>query len=427
MVNRSEERIASLFESLSREFPLLPPKLEEKRLRSLVYDSLRINGRADVKKFLAFSPNGHLQANEHLTFLESSAPFKLAEITTQAEESLFLMDKLTPHSQYELMVMSAGKVTKSALSEHDRKTRAVFFTIANNFPQYAKTHDLYPYIAFSYDPETFDRESGQCEKRFHAHFIGRSIEEMAVVRSGARQLSELSPLRRRRLIDESTVVGSILAYDFIRHGAPLYKLKMVRPFADDESPFLSFTLAQGWDTLLTDAFDADFIAIHSALVQVHESLMAACTDGQSGMWQRPSIQESTDDHQSQFLRSRLSNLKWIEPESLETLLNFLQNLKPSLLSRNSHLLRDSNFRDVAIHVYPLAGLCYSTAFFEIGGSVQMIIRPQLFSDLGGAGVELLQGVTTKLKRSSGVFSENEMLARKQFQLEFSQLIRKQFP
>jgi len=403
-MEKQESHVISLFEILASKNPLLPNHLENLRLQTDIFDSLNVKGRPDLNLFNQFMPERCSDANEYKGFLEISKPFLLKTIDQGMDISL--MDKLSPHALYELMLISTNPKLISCITEHEPKERKKIFQLFSIFPQFAKDLHLFPYIAFSYDPNTLDRESGQCEKRFHAHFIGRTKEELNTIAMGKKQLSELSYLRRRRLIDESSIIASMIFRDFLVNNLDLKSI-FLEPEKNYLVPSLKFNLIHGWNTLNSINFDEDFQAIHNGLLSVFADLTFDFTDGKFGHWQRPNLDRAN-------IKEKLDKYYWLLPESRETLEYFLEKLKPNLLKKVEYF-RNPIYRDITTQVYPLNGLCYSTAFFEEDGLPKMLIRPQLFSDLGGAGVEQINGVTTKIKRNVGVFNDEEMKSRRRFQ------------
>ncbi|MBI5456580.1 hypothetical protein HY969_02470 [Candidatus Kaiserbacteria bacterium] len=414
-MERTSIGLENLFEAVLRTDTLLPENLESKRLQVPVYDALHVKGRNDAKDFRHFSRKRDAQ-DEYEDFLGMSRPFLLQEVAAKDTEPVFLMDKLTPHSLYEVMIMSASVERKSSILDHDAATRRLIFNLMSKFPEYAHSRGLYPYLAFNYDPLTQDRESGQAEKRFHAHLIGRTSDELAEITEHQQPLGKISPMVRRRLVDETSILGSLIAFDYFKE-TPFRTIEIAPPLQQKNGPLLEFVLKKGWDDLSTREFEADFCQIHSGLEKLYELLVSGVAEGQSGEWKRPQLRLATDLPLEQSLRE----MKWLSPESRSAFLHFVKHLKSSILEK-THLFRNPKYRNITTHVYPLAGLCYSVGFCEDNSHVKMVIKPQIFSDFGGAGLEKLNGIITRIRRGVGTFDDKEMAERKKFQSGFVERI-----
>lgn len=419
--NRTDKEMVAMFERLSKPKPLLPLNIEQKRLKSFVYDSLPVKARPDIDNYRKFNPTDQLIEDSYGNFLKFSSPFVLKIIGKETDQPIFLMDKLQPHSLKELMIISAAPKTLFGIADHDKEARQNIFRIMSQFPQYAREQGLYPYVAFSYDPHTFDRESGQDEKRFHGHLIGRTQDEMENVVQKKVQLAQLALLRRRRLIDETTVLGSLIMYDYFADNSDLSSMYPIKPFTKKNCPSLLFELRDGWETLTSEAFDKDFLRLHEGLSQTFDMLKKVTTEGETTIWQRRNVKDIDELGVKQKIIEDLTGITWMSQESLYTFVYFLHGIKKHFSKWQIRAFQHPAFRDITTHVYPLADLCYSTAFFEENGRVYGVVRPQLFSDLGGAGVEYLEGTATKLKRGVNIYSYAEMEERMAFQQGFLKL------
>ena len=85
---------------------------------------------------------------------------------------------------------------------------------------------------------------------------------------------------------------------------------------------------------------------------------------------------------------------------------------------------DPRNRDRTTHVYPLADLAYSVCFSEQDGDLFAHIRLNVFSDLGGAGVSVINGVMVKIRKGVGIYDEEELAARASFQRGFLTALRR---
>lgn len=76
------------------------------------------------------------------------------------------------------------------------------------------------------------------------------------------------------------------------------------------------------------------------------------------------------------------------------------------------------------HLFPLADLAYSVNFSEHRGKLYGQVRVNVFSDLGGAGVAVLDGTTTKIRKGVGEFGTKELVTREEFQREYLTALRR---
>jgi hypothetical protein len=139
----------------------------------------------------------------------------------------------------------------------------------------------------------------------------------------------------------------------------------------------------------------------------------ACLTGTSGAWQRPVLDASRADQ----VRLPLSSA------SRDALEHYLAALRPGLLASTS-FYADARNRHRATHVYPLADLAYSVCFSEHQGQLFAHLRLNVFSDLGGAGVSLIDGTIVKVRKGAGAYDEEELAARAHFQRGFLTALRR---
>jgi hypothetical protein len=85
---------------------------------------------------------------------------------------------------------------------------------------------------------------------------------------------------------------------------------------------------------------------------------------------------------------------------------------------------DARNRHRATHVYPLADLAYSVCFSEHQGQLFAHLRLNVFSDLGGAGVSLINGTIVKVRKGVGAYDQEELAARAHFQRGFLTALRR---
>jgi hypothetical protein len=138
----------------------------------------------------------------------------------------------------------------------------------------------------------------------------------------------------------------------------------------------------------------------------------ACLTGAAGKWQRPAL----DASQAGQVRLPLS------PASRDALTHYLTGLRPGLLT-DTAFYADPRNRGRTTHVYPLADLAYSVCFSENDGELFAHIRLNVFSDLGGAGVSVINGTVVKVRKGAGTYDEEELADRVAFQRGFLTALR----
>lgn len=324
----------------------------------------------------------------------------LTHTGTGPDESFMLIDKRHPHALHEVMLMSAGKINPG-LHGHSAGFVAALAAAGTSFADYCGATGLYPVMSWSFDPATVDRESIQGEKRFHAHLSGRTPAELATVDALTRPLGELGFLRQRRVVDEATVLGAVLAYYRL---PPLAYLEPVEPLSSPEATgSLLFRAPGGWRSL--GGILADLAVIHDVLAGVYRDVLSAWTTGQPGRWQRP------------VRRAEAAWQPFTGPAG-EALDQYMRGLSP-LPEQQPWAMS----RDLTTHLYPLAGLAYSTVISGHAGELRVHVRPVVFSDLGGAGVTVINGIITKVTKGVGVFTADQMRAREAFQRGYLSYLR----
>ncbi|MCT9141724.1 hypothetical protein [Streptomyces violarus] len=324
-----------------------------------------------------------------------------AHINVSPDEGYALTDKRSPHALYELMLMSAGTTHRPGLHDHSPEFGKALGVVAACFAEHCGAYELSPVVSWSYDPNTLDRESIQGEKRFHAHLVGRTPKERAEVAERATRAGGLSAVRSRRIVEEASVLGALVSADVVDGDA----LRVLQPVPVLSTPTATataqFLLPQGWQTLTNPELHADLGYIHRKLRKMYDEIMRACTTGTSGMWRRPAIRDFDPEGIDVPLRA----------VTRAALAHYLRALRPELLS-------GPVARSRTTHVYPLADLAYAVTIAEQEGQVYLHLRTNVFSDLGGAGISIIDGVIVKTKKGVGDMRVDEIAARSAFQVDF---------
>ncbi len=384
---------------------LLPPRLEAARGAVPVADSLTVKGRP------GYSPQGRPRELAEASLIWERTGV-LAHVGAGPDESYMLIDKRHPHAQHEIMVMSAGARLRSGLHDHSPAFAAALGAMTTCFAGHCAAAGLYPVLSWSYDPATTDRESIQGEKRFHAHLVGRTGHELVQAARLTLPARAYPARQRRRTVDEASVLGAMLAGDCLA-AVRLHALELVEPLSTPQATAcLQLRVPSGWESFTGPALFADLRTLHQILRGIYDATACACLTGTAGKWQRPAV----DASQARQVRLPLRSA------GRDALGHYLAGLRPGLLA-DAGFYADPRNRDRTTHVYPLADLAYSVCFSEHHGELFAHIRLNVFSDLGGAGVSVINGTIVKVRKGAGTYDEDELADRAAFQRGFLTTLR----
>ncbi|MFE7953486.1 hypothetical protein [Streptomyces sp. NPDC057426] len=265
---------------------LLPQHLEDRRMNLRVLDSLPAKGYPGY-----VNRTGRLRTVSHLY----DRTTVLGHVAISPDEAYALTNKSAPHALYEIMVISAGATQRPGLHDHSPEFVKAFGVMADVFADHCRAYDLTPVVSWSYDPKTLDRESIQGEKRFHAHLVGRTQAERATVGDRNVRAGQLTVTRARRIVEEASVLGSLLSADCVDPDA----LRVLRPVpalsTHTATATAQFLLPNGWTSLTDPALFDDLSYIHSKLRRTYDAIVGTCTIGATGMWKRPLIRDFDAD------------------------------------------------------------------------------------------------------------------------------------
>lgn len=371
-----------------------------------------IKGRPDTDRYIAFP---RIVETEELELYQNIIVEPHAFRTDNtASETIHLVDKLKPHSLYDLTLFYGGNNLKKGYQELNHDTQENLIRISKTFCEYGENQGLKPSIAFSYDPITTDRKSGQSIKRFHLHLIARTPEELADVEKNAIGYEEsLQTYGRNVFIDEwSLIIARILEKDLANKAADVGLCSVPKVLPESPS-YLSFSLGEDWMCINTASLANTINNFSNYLITVSNYVVQESFKGNMGFWDRPTPLNyiklppdmSIDEFESNLLQHAFSKL---DPR------------KARQIERTNQRLNQSTINEA----YPLAGLasCVSITREIISGQIYLNFRPQVFLATGGAGLTNINGVEVKLNRGTGVFTEDEVASRKLFQQNFASLV-----
>jgi cytochrome c556 len=326
---------------------------------------------------------------------------------------LALVRKMSPHGMSEMTVMAQEGYgddgsSVNSLFGFEPEVRRSFYGVGKAFAEFAEANDLYPIVSYTYDPLTNDRKSAQSVKTYHMQLIARSDEELAQMAEGARPLAEHDVQQRRQIIDEASVVYSLALTDYFT-AYPVGSLAPIAPFSQDNCSNLRFRVGDSWNDIMTAEFDGSVRTIHEAMSMLYAEFEAAAMSGTTGHWERPELSPAK-------AYEYIDSLNWMQPRTKEVFKYFISGLRVSQL----HEVDKLKATNMTAHVYPLAGLCYGTAINRNPeGDLMLSIRPQLFAETGGTGLQFIDpvGLHVKMARGTGKYDAEEVSAKAAFEQE----------
>jgi hypothetical protein len=389
---------------------LLPAAMTMERSAVLVADSLAIPRHPHPPEAVRLG-----QLNTRAELLTQSNVVEDLPLGDSGER-VALVDKAHPHAVRDMMMISAGDEVVSSLYDHSDSFTQGVLAHTYQFASHAKQEGMSPVIAWSYDPDTNDRASGQGEKRFHAHLMARSPDEVQRVHDIERPLGELTPLRQRRIADEFSVVAAYALYDASEHES-LPGIELVEPFSTPASKLcLQFGIEGGWEGLRdnTAAVSESLTTLDRMYKHLFTTVLRATTVGEYGHWQRPVLVAEAGEK-----AVSAAEAMGLRPETAQLIGHYVGGLHGELVTpERSRQFASHPRSDLSTYLYPLGGVSYTTCFAEKDGEPRGHFRANMFTDLGGAGVSMVDGVMTKVTKACGTMSASEYADRQAFQDKF---------
>ena len=386
-----------------KDYKLLPKRYEKHRHQILVVDSLKIKKLPNIRQDLG--SRNELQSNSDIK--QKAAVLATKQIGTQ--ELITYINKIKPHALYELMLFSSGTKPLSGFKDHSRAFQVYILKQIGIFAQFAQLNKLTPVASWSYDPDTHDRESLQHEKRFHMHLVCRRKRGIKFTTTHTTNFKHLSTNRQRRICDESSILVSEIAREQLQTKGVLDVLEVIHDTNDNLSKvLLKLRVRGGWESFFKHDLAYELTKVERILEKIQTTLRKGVTVGKNGLWQRAKLKNNQE-----ILAFVNKNKLSISPTLQKLTLHFYKRLQKQ--TRIEDLDAKNYNRDIVTYLYPLAGPAHSVTITEYGGEVYIYIRPALYSDLGGAGVCVINNTIVKLKKGVGTFSDNEVKKRTKFQ------------
>jgi len=345
-------------------------------------------------------------------FLEKSCVGLLATIEFGHRNNFMLMNKVTPHAVLDTMIIDGSKTEHLFTNKYSTNKKAFLIRLFEGFLKMAKFNRLYPYIAFNFEPYTKDRDSGQSVNRFHVHFIARKYSELNNVVKKSKKITDFDEIAKRRLTDESTFLFTTLAYEIAKRSKKFNILKLVKPFTK-HSPIPGQIFEVRDRNLLTIKFLDEIESINEIYIEIFEKIHKTFFYGKTGFWKRPV--KISKGKLNMMLNGIVAKYQFT-PKTGSFLRQFY-NLIYKLSQKDINLLKSN--RRMSTFMIPMSGPCVNYAIFTKANKICLYVRSQLFSDLGGAGLQIYKNTLFKIKRNYYTISQKELKERQIFQQDMS--------
>lgn len=386
---------------------LLDEGLEEQRLASKV---IKYPTKGYPEGYFPFSSKNDGRSAE---FLRSN--YKPSELigefkNDESENPLGLYRKAFPHCQYGAMVVNMNNKTEVSFSDLKPEDRLNFLRVAHGFADFCGQQSLFPNICWTYDPTTRDRKSGQSQMWYHMHLNSYSQDDKDSIIKESIPLREIdSSESTRSYIEEFSILASLIFSDYLKNKCEKIdqKITLTEPFESNSLPNIGFEIKEDWDFLLSKEFDNFINFLHKNYLECFASIRECLLEGEAGEWQRP--QKTSDT-------AKLDTLSWLSKENLDRLKKFFDGLNQDFYDDNLDRIRQNPKSELTSHTYPVAGACYALNITKNErGNIQVSFRPQLFSDIGAAGLNHIFDVTVKLSRGTNTYTDTEIKDKEKFE------------
>ncbi len=328
-----------------------------------------------------------------------------------------LIDKQLPHAVQDIMWLHAETRPVSTLCEYfqadetGERSQALFAQLAA-CAQAAEDEGNYVTVSWSHDPLTHHRASIQGEKRLHFHLAARQ-QELEQLPGITTQVGNLPFTDRRRLAEEYSYITKTLLTDLIAHEGMPFKLKDIHPCV------LSLEIGE-WNTLK----NPELIAMLESFIGFMETQYTTVIDaiGKEG------VDGIVHPERRSNYEQRISYATGLDIDSCgaQMLANFIRQVRPWCNDKTIQRVEQfvdavqDNGRDGSKrkHLYsaivPLQGLAFAAGFSRWKGVLYLHVRMCKFSDLGGAGCAIIDGMPVRVKKSKEEMDSAQVRSRKKF-------------
>jgi hypothetical protein len=354
-------------------------------------------------------------------------------------DRLALVDKVSPHSPYDLMVCEISDPPKATPDAVDPRTGRVLWQTGLAFVRFVSDpavvrrfglDDGELHLALNCDPNTHDRESVQAAKQFHLHLLYWPGTLLEALDRPERYASVTAPGLRRQVVDPLAFLGAHLIQGALADldlGVP--GARWVAP--DDaltlrgDRPFGALIALPGWNLLADPVFEGLVRRLHLRLDALAADLLEAFTGQRRppAPWSRHALLPEAE------IRSRVAALR-VSPEARDGLGHLARLLRDLPVSLTGRLARASSSRRMSLMT--LNQPCYALnlhapvrnrlgAPLDRAAEVHLTLQPKLFSGIGGAGLLALGAVPrVRILRGVGQASVGDWRRRAAFLRAFAQ-------
>jgi len=328
------------------------------------------------------------------------------------QTGMMVTDKTHPHAVREAMWMHGEDEPIATVGEYfakdpDLSRSLTLFQQMAGSAVAAEEDGSYVTLAWSNDPLTLHRASIQGEKRLHFHLTSRH-GELEEIPSVTTRIGDLDIVDRSRIAEEYSYAASAYLRDYIdsRPDSP-FELENLHPCV------ISLKIGD-WSDLATPE-GVQKVASFIDLLETQHSQIASSFGG--------------EDNEGFFYMNDTRNpIEVIRDVSgldetrlgLVLLADFVQGLKNGRLGFGNMIGsgRDVDLAKLRKHyrtlVTPSKGFAYAAGFSKHDGTLSLNIRPSKFSDLGGAGCAIIEGIPVRVKKGSIPMTPTQTRQRQAF-------------
>ena len=326
-----------------------------------------------------------------------------------------IVDKVTPHSLYDFMLIDSGINGRYSIYDYEetiiREYWHTAIKIVNCMQEFSQDYfknRTEINIGYNYDPYTRDRESIMSEKRFHTHFILYTEKDVALVNHMQVRTSQIDCGLRDRIIDPYLSLGCQLLYDSLRNNGINCMMNI------DDARDIKQHLPVGIKFVVDNPekfLTSDMRFIHQIINETYFEIADAILKKRHGIWFRGKLKNKDE------IYDNIEAIRWASSRSKTLLRNYIE----SRVRRVLDMEQIREHRKELIYHIPLAGPAYSFSWYVNHKAIDnkngiFCIYPKIYSDMGGAGVTWIGNANAvRIKRGSGIFMEEELISRKNFQ------------
>ncbi len=352
-------------------------------------------------------------------------------------DRLAFIDKVAPHSQFDLMCTEVSESLKATVADIGRETGEVVCRSAYNFVDFVSQPETIEafglqggelHLALNCDPYTLDRESIQASKQFHMHFLYWVHGELEPLMLGTRGTVSATDLLRKHYLDPLLYLGAAMVEERLRQRKFSAAGMQLLPFNAADSiqkalPLGCLVRLDEWAVLNTSGFIEAIETIHDCIETTSQAVLAAftgCTDPPA-IWQRHALLPSQvivdNIRQLGFSEVIVSKLRHLANVLRDVSGRSMAYLKHHKTARQYHLTLNNPC--YALNLYAPHQNQIAQPLID-ADEIYLTIQAKLFAAIGGSGLVALKGIPrVRIVRGAGEFNETLWRRRTEFQREFT--------